>query len=119
MKSHRKSGAVSLFIGALLIVIFGVGLTMARDPGAFTRRYYYSVALEHFTAFCAGVWLPAGIIGIPLFLISLITSLVRERKEKQQEKDKNIVIEPIEPTEPSADDMPPPPDLPENVRAAE
>lgn len=79
---NRKSGAVALFIGILLIVIFGVGLAVERDPGALMQRNSYNIALEQFGSFCARVWLPAGIIGIPLFLISLITSLIRERKEK-------------------------------------
>ena len=79
---NRKSGAISLFIGILLIVIFAVGLAVERDPGFLMRRNSYNIALEQFGSFCARVWLPAGIIGIPLFLISLITSLIRERKEK-------------------------------------
>ena len=78
---ERKSSAVAIFIGLLLIVVFAVGLTVERDPGALTRRYRYDYALEQFGAFCAGIWLPAGIIGFPLFLISLIVSLIREKKE--------------------------------------
>lgn len=78
----RKSGAVLIFIGILLIVIFAVGLTLARDPAALSRPHYYNIVLEHFGSFCRAVWLPAGIIGIPLFLFSLIMSLIRERKEK-------------------------------------
>ncbi|MBQ3825400.1 MAG: hypothetical protein II811_04630 [Spirochaetaceae bacterium] len=60
-------------------------------------------------------------LGLIDFTVQLIRRYSKKRKAQrlQQEKDKNIVIEPIEPTEPSADDMPPPPDLPENVRAAE
>ena len=79
----RKSGAVGMFIGALLIVIFVVGLTLDRDPGALAQRYRYDIALEQFGQFCRAVWLPAGIIGIPLFLFFLIRDLLRERKEKQ------------------------------------
>jgi len=78
----RKSGAVSIFIGILLIVIFAVGLSLVRNPAALARINYYSIALEQFGDFCKAVWLPAGIIGIPLFLFSLIRSLIRERKEK-------------------------------------
>ena len=78
----RKSGAISMFIGGLLIVIFVVGLILERNPGALTQRYRYDLALEHFGWFCRQVWLPAGIIGFPLFLISLIRSLIREKKEK-------------------------------------
>ena len=79
---NRKSGAISLFIGMLLIVIFAVGMAVEHDPGELMRRNSNNLALEQFGSFCARVWLPAGIIGIPLFLISLITSLIRERKEK-------------------------------------
>ena len=76
----RKAGAVWMFIGFLLIVVFVVGITVQENPSALTRQYRYDRALELFGMFCASVWLPAGIIGIPMFLISLIVSLVRERK---------------------------------------
>ena len=81
----RNSGAVLIFIGLMLIVIFAVGLAVDRNPGALNRPYHYDFALDQFGAFCAGVWLPAGIVGIPLFLISLIVSLVREKKENDKE----------------------------------
>ena len=79
----RKSSAVAIFIGALLIVIFAVGLAVDRNPNALMQKYHYDLSIEHFGVFCSKVWLPAGIIGIPLFLISLIVSLVRERKNKE------------------------------------
>lgn len=79
----RTSGAVTIFIGLLLIVVFAVGLAVEKNPAALTRPYRYDFALEQFGTFCSSVWLPAGIIGIPLFLISLIVSLIRERKNKQ------------------------------------
>ena len=79
----RKSGAVAIFIGVLLIVVFAVGLIVQKNPSALISKYRYDFALEQFCAFCANWWLPSGIIGIPLFLISLITSLVRESKEKE------------------------------------
>ena len=79
----RKSGAVAIFIGVLLIVVFAVGLIVQKNPSALMTKYRYDFALEQFCVFCANWWLPAGIIGIPLFLISLITSLVRESKEKE------------------------------------
>ena len=80
---NRKSCAVWMFIGLLLIVIFGVGLTVDMNPGALFSRYRRDAALELFGAFCSRIWIPAGIIGIPLFLASLIISLVQERKEKE------------------------------------
>ena len=78
----RKTGAVCLFIGALLIAVFVIGLICSRNPGALVRPYRYDLAVEQFSAFCAAWWLPAGIVGIPLFLITLIVSLIRERKER-------------------------------------
>ena len=79
----RNSGAVAIFIGVLLIVIFVVGMIVDRNPNALAQKYRYNLALEQFGAFCSRVWLPAGIIGIPLFLVSLILSLVREKKNKE------------------------------------
>ena len=80
----RKSGAVWIFIGLLLIVVFAVGLICEKNPSAFLRRYQYDYALERFCSLCVDWWLPAGIIGFPMFLISLIISLVRESKEKAE-----------------------------------
>ena len=79
----RKSGAVFIFLGALLIVIFAVGLAVDGNPNALMQKYRYDLSIEQFGVFCSKVWLPAGIIGIPLFLISLIVSLVREKKDKE------------------------------------
>ncbi len=79
---RKKSGAVSIFVGALLVAVFVIGLISSRNPGAFLQRYRYDYALESFLAFCRYWWLPAGIIGIPVFLISLIVCLVRESREK-------------------------------------
>jgi len=79
---REKSSAVFIFIGALLVVIFAVGLVSERNPEAFLTRYRSELALEHFLAFCRIVWLPAGIIGFPMLLISLILSLIREKKNR-------------------------------------
>ena len=79
----KKAGAVSIFIGVLLIVIFAVGLAVDGNPNALMQKYRYDLSIEQFGVFCSKVWLPAGIIGIPLFLISLIVSLVREKKDKE------------------------------------
>lgn len=80
-----KSAAVAIFIGLLLIVVFAVGIICERNPGAFRMKYHYDFALEQFCDFCTKCWLPAGIIGIPLFLVSLILSLAKDAKQKQQE----------------------------------
>ena len=78
-----KSGAVAIFIGVLLIVVFAVGLICEKNPSAFVRKYQYDFALEQFCAFCRDWWLPAGIIGFPLFLVSMLLSLIRESKRKR------------------------------------
>ena len=80
----RKSAAVWIFIGLLLIIVFAVGLICEKNPSAFLRKYQYDYALEHFCSFCVNWWLPAGIIGFPMFLISLIISLSRESKENAE-----------------------------------
>ena len=80
---NRNSLAALMFIGLLLIVVFAVGLAVDSNPSALKRPYRYDYALEQFGTFCSGVWLPAGIVGIPLFLVSLIVSLVREKREKE------------------------------------
>ena len=85
MKS-RKSGAVSLFLGLLLIVIFGVGLTVEQNPAALMHPKKYDHALLQFGAFCSAIWLPAGIIGIPLFLFSLIKSLIQEHIANKEDQ---------------------------------
>ncbi|MBR6165343.1 MAG: hypothetical protein IKQ45_05395 [Clostridia bacterium] len=77
----RKSSAVAIFIGALLIIIFAVGLACSKNPDIFRQKYRYDYSLEQFCAFCVNFWLPAGIIGFPTFLISLIISLIREKKD--------------------------------------
>ena len=76
----RSTGAVAIFVGVLLIVIFIVGLIAQKTPDAFAQRNRYDYALEWFVAFCADWWLPAGIIGFPVFLFSLIRSLIQESK---------------------------------------
>ena len=85
MKS-RKSGAVSLFLGLLLIVIFGVGLTVEQNPAALVQPKKYDHALLQFGTFCSTIWLPSGIIGIPLFLFSLIKSLIQEHRANREDQ---------------------------------
>ena len=79
----RKSSAILIFVGLLLIAVFVVGLICEKNPGAFQRKYRYDFALEQFCDFCRNWWLPAGIIGIPTFLVSLLIALRRESKEKE------------------------------------
>ena len=83
---NKKSGAVSLFLGLLLIVIFGVGLTVEQNPAALVQPKKYNHALQQFGTFCSAIWLPAGIIGIPLFLFSLIKSLIQEHKGRKEDQ---------------------------------
>ena len=83
---HQKSGVVAIFVGALLIVVFAVGLIASRNPGAFTRKNYYDFALEQAVDFCRNWWLPAGIIGFPTFLVSLILSLRKESRENRENR---------------------------------
>ena len=83
----RKSGAVSLFLGLLLIVIFGVGMAVEQNPRALMQPQKYDHALKQFGTFCASIWLPAGIIGFPLFLFSLIKSLIQEHKANKEQKE--------------------------------
>ena len=83
---NKKTGAVSLFLGLLLIVIFGVGLTVEKNPAALMQPKRYDHALQQFGTFCSAIWLPAGIIGIPLFLFSLIKSLIQERRSDKEDQ---------------------------------
>lgn len=80
----RKSGAVLIFIGAVLTVIFAIGLICEKNPQALLDKHRYDFTLEQFCAFCTNWYLPAGIIGIPTFLLSLIFTLRRESKEKER-----------------------------------
>jgi len=82
---NRKSGAVSLFLGLLLIVIFGIGLAVEKNPTAMMRPKMYDLTLVQFGDFCSSIWLPAGVIGIPLFLFSLIKSLIQERRSNKDQ----------------------------------
>ncbi len=81
MRKESKSATIAIFIGMVLIVIFVVGLVSNRNPDAFRTPYRYDYTLESFVRFCAEWWIPAGIIGFPLFLISLILSLIRESRK--------------------------------------
>lgn len=81
MKS-RKTGAVTIFIGALLTVVFVVGLICSKNPGALLSPRRYDYTLEAFCTFCRNWYIPAGIVGIPMFLISLLLDLRRDAKDK-------------------------------------
>ena len=84
MKS-RKSSAVLIFVGLLLLVVFAVGYIGTKNPDAFRSQHRYDYTLEQFLWFCHQFWIPAGIIGFPLFLISLIVSLARESAERKKD----------------------------------
>ncbi len=79
-----KATTVTLFVGVLLIVIFVVGLICSKNPGAFQVKYRYDYTLNQFCAFCTNWWLPAGIVGIPMFLVSLFVSLAKEKKRDSE-----------------------------------
>ncbi len=80
----KASSAVWIFLGALLTFCFVIGLIYVSNPGALLRAKSINIAWEQFIAFC-GNWYPVfAIIGIPMFLVSLILSLVRERKESRR-----------------------------------
>ena len=81
--SARSTSAVAIFIGALLIVIFAVGLIATKRSDAFMQKNRYDFTVEQFVAFCKNWWPVAGIVGIPVFLVSLIRSLVLESREKK------------------------------------
>ena len=78
---QRKNLTFLIFIGALLVVIFVIGAVISKNPDAMRNRYRVDVAWEDFLFFCYNWWIPAGIIGIPTFLISLIVSLCKESKD--------------------------------------
>ncbi len=84
MRKEHKSLTVFLFLGMLLTVVFGVGMICSRNPGAFLPPHRYDYALESFLAFCRNWWIPAGLLGIPMFLVSLLLSLRQESREKQR-----------------------------------
>ena len=81
----KQSSSVAIFVGALLVVIFVVGIVCSRNPGAFIQKNRYDITLEQFCAFCADWWIPAGIIGIPTLIGSLILTLVREARDKKNQ----------------------------------
>ena len=80
MRNDSKSCAVFIFLGLMLCVFSVVGFICSNDPGAFQRPDRYDLALNQFLAFCAGWKIPCGIVGAPMFLIALIVSLVKGKK---------------------------------------
>ncbi len=81
MKRDRKAATFFIFIGLLLILVFAVGRIVSQDPSAFRSRYMVDTTLEMFLRFCAEWWIPAGAVGIPMFLIFFAVSLVREHRD--------------------------------------
>ena len=84
MRKDHKSSTVLIFIGLLLTVVFVVGRISSQNPDTFRTRYMVDVTLESFLRFCTEWWIPAGVIGIPMFLITLVVSLWRESKENRK-----------------------------------
>ncbi|MBQ9252470.1 MAG: hypothetical protein IJ188_07535 [Clostridia bacterium] len=82
MRKDHKSATVFIFVGFMLIAVFAIGLMTSRNPEVFRSRFRVDYTWEAFLHFCVDWWIPAGIIGFPMFLISLILSLWRESKEK-------------------------------------
>ena len=80
----RNSGAVFIFLGALLTFCFAIGLVWARQPDTFIRAKLYDFAQSQFLAFCGYWWLPMGIIGIPMLVISLVVALIREHRHRDR-----------------------------------
>ena len=77
-----KTVTIVMFIGILLILVFAAGLVLENNPGAFRAKYRYDFALEQFCGFCKRFWLPAGIIGIPTFLITMFISFRQEKRDE-------------------------------------
>ncbi len=84
--SAKTTSTVAIFIGGLLIVIFGVGLTAVSRSDTFMQNHRYDFAMRQIIDVCKAIWLPAGIIGIPLFLFSLIRSLIQESRENRESR---------------------------------
>lgn len=82
MKKSDTSGAVTIFIGALLTVCFVIGLIYSKNPGAFIQSHRMDYAFEGFVSLCGEWFIPCGGIGIPMLVISLIVCLVKERRNK-------------------------------------
>ncbi len=84
MRKERKAATVFIFVGLLLLIVCAVGWSLERNPGLFRSQYRVDYTLEAFLYFCSQWWIPAGIIGGPMFLISLVLSLWRESKEARK-----------------------------------
>lgn len=78
---RASSGVGFIFVGALLTVCFAVGLSFNNDPSLYIQARNVNIAREQFASFCGSIWLPCGIIGIPMLLISLIVCLYRESRQ--------------------------------------
>ena len=82
MKKSDTSGAATIFIGALLTVCFVIGLVYNNNPGAFIQSHRMDYTFEGFVGLCAKLFIPCGIIGIPMLVISLIVCLCKERRDR-------------------------------------
>ena len=80
MRNESKACTVFIFAGLVLIAFFIAGMICSKDPGAFQRADRYDLALTQFLQFCTAWKIPCGVVGIPMFLISAIVSLVKGKE---------------------------------------
>ena len=71
-----------IFLGALLTFFFAVGLASSRNPGLFLQEKRMDYVKEQFIMLCRSYWPLFGIIGIPMLLVSLVISLIKEKQQK-------------------------------------
>ncbi len=80
----KSTSAVWIFLGALFTFCFVIGLVYVSNPGALLRGKSINIAWEQFVTFC-GSWYPVfGLAGIPMLLISLVLSLIQEKKDSHR-----------------------------------
>ena len=84
MRKDRKSATFFIFVGFLLVAVFAIGGMTSRNPDLLRSRYRVDYTWESFLLFCENWWIPAGVIGIPMLLISLVLSLWRESKDREK-----------------------------------
>lgn len=78
MHQDHKGTAICVFLGLLFIIFSVLGFSFYQNPGNFLKADRYDLAFEQFLRFCCSLRYAFGAVGIPLFLISLIVSIVRK-----------------------------------------